>query len=1097
MTSTTRKTLDDGSVNGDWWHLDQTDGRIVCDLCPRECHLKDGDRGFCFVRENRDNQMVLSTYGRSTGFCIDPIEKKPLNHFYPGTSVLSFGTAGCNLGCKFCQNWDISKSREIAKLSQYASPSFIVEAAKAHACESIAFTYNDPVIWAEYAIDTAKECRDAGIKSVAVTAGYISPQARGAFYEFIDAANVDLKAFSEDFYWKITNSHLAPVLDTLKFLKHETNVWFEITNLVIPQTNDSLDEFSRMVDWVLTELGDDVPIHFTAFHPDFRMRDLPPTPHQTLIQAFDIAKKAGLKHPYIGNVHDSIRQSTYCSQCNSLLIERNWYSLGEFAIHDGKCRKCGNSIAGRFHNQCGQWGNRRQLVDLNQFRTTIHPTVITPTTKTKPTQMNATTISTECIDANKLTSEERKTIVDTAAQLITHYAHHRQPSSSVVAMLGHLAAQKVYGIFTTLKRGSQLRGCCGTIGSLQPLGEALVNACRRTTLDDVRMPPISPSELAYLDLDVSLLGELENIPGDGTHRAESIEIGKHGLRIQRGNQAGLLLPTVSTEQGWNVTQFLEGVCRKAGLPANAWSQPDVLLQRFPGTAIHKKMDIRDLSGWPLRRPRLLNEQQLSILQTIVSQNILAILNGATPTYFIPDVPDGDVQGIILSFLSSSTSNPLMHIIQMSLRPGVPLQSSLFELTRTAAKAMLALKQNGQLQVQIGLTVLQDPIAHATVQSSQIHTMPNELLEDTQSTIPLSGIIDNHRAIVAIANSNNVAVVWDENTSPVQCLKIANEVLGSSPSVISVYSMEYISTHPMMIASNKAIPDVGAKVRLPAVAGTFYPASDADRDKMVEQLIAPYRASSPKPAIAVMTPHAGLVYSGNIAANVWSNVAIPSRVLIIGPKHTSSGVALAVAPYETWQLSPNVGMRGDSSFSTKLANSLTGFQLDSGAHQREHGIEVQLPFLHRLANATQISAIAMASVGWEQIRIAAKQLAELLAAESEPPLLVISSDMNHFEEYAENQRRDRMALDAIFTKSPEQLLDVCRQNQISMCGVIPAALVMQTLIEWGKGFDIEELGYETSADAMRRAVAKGEKDITIDNNRVVGYAGLAFRESMAN
>src|SRR5215469_3851657 len=273
----------DGFKAGGWWHDDAEPGRIVCDLCPRACALRSGDRGFCFVRENRGGEMVLSTYGRSTGFCIDPVEKKPLNHFYPGTSILSFGTAGCNLGCKFCQNWSISKSREIEQLSEQASPEAIAEAARRLGCRSVAFTYNDPVVWAEYAIDVASACRAAGVKTVAVTAGYISPAARRPFYEVMDAANVDLKGFTEQFYRHLTLSHLEPVLDTLVWLKRETDVWFEITNLVIPRANDSLDEIRQMCQWILDSLGPDVPLHFTAFHPDFRLQDRPPTPPETLL----------------------------------------------------------------------------------------------------------------------------------------------------------------------------------------------------------------------------------------------------------------------------------------------------------------------------------------------------------------------------------------------------------------------------------------------------------------------------------------------------------------------------------------------------------------------------------------------------------------------------------------------------------------------------------------------------------------------------------------------------------------------------------------------------------------------------------------------
>jgi len=345
-----------------WWHREGD--RLVCDLCPRECRLGEGQRGFCFVRQNLGGEMVLTTYGRSTGFCIDPIEKKPLNHFLPGTPVLSFGTAGCNLGCKFCQNWDISKSREIEILSTEAAPGTIVRAAKALGCRSIAFTYNDPVIWAEYAIDTARIARAEGIKTVAVTAGYVTPLARPEFFEHIDAANVDLKAFTEEFYRGQTLSRLAPVLDTLQWLKRESSVWFEITNLVIPGENDSPDETARLCDWIAEHLGDSVPLHFTAFHPDFKMRDKGRTPHETLIAARGIATARGLKFVYLGNVLDGERQSTVCPGCGAVVIERAHYEIGAWRIRDGACARCGAAIPGVFENTHGDWGRKRMPVDL-------------------------------------------------------------------------------------------------------------------------------------------------------------------------------------------------------------------------------------------------------------------------------------------------------------------------------------------------------------------------------------------------------------------------------------------------------------------------------------------------------------------------------------------------------------------------------------------------------------------------------------------------------------------------------------------------------------------------------------------------------------
>ncbi len=341
-----------------WTPLD--DGRVRCDVCPRACKMRDGQRGLCFVRANKDDEVVLTTYGRSSGFCVDPIEKKPLNHFLPGSPVLSFGTAGCNLACDFCQNWDISKSREMDTLMAAATPDAIAEAAVAHGCRSVAFTYNDPVIFMEYAIDVAKACRERGIKTVAVTAGYISAEARADFFAHIDAANVDLKAFTEAFYQRITKGHLQPVLDTLVYLKQHTDVWFELTTLLIPGLNDAEDELKEMVDWVVNQLGDDVPMHFTAFHPDYRMRDRERTPGATLTRARNIARRGGVRYAYTGNVHDVAGGSTSCHACGALLIERDGYVLGAYNLTaEGCCLACDTPCAGRFDGPKENWGRRR------------------------------------------------------------------------------------------------------------------------------------------------------------------------------------------------------------------------------------------------------------------------------------------------------------------------------------------------------------------------------------------------------------------------------------------------------------------------------------------------------------------------------------------------------------------------------------------------------------------------------------------------------------------------------------------------------------------------------------------------------------------
>jgi pyruvate formate lyase activating enzyme len=323
----------------------------------------------CFVRANRDGEIVLTTYGRSSGFCVDPIEKKPLNHFLPGTPILSFGTAGCNLACKFCQNWDISKSREMDRLMDRASPETIARAAKRLGCRSVAFTYNDPVIFHEYAVDVAQACREEGILSVAVTAGYVCPEPREEFYSHMDAANIDLKAFSETFYRTLAAGHLEPVKDTLRYVCNETDVWLELTTLLIPGWNDSDDELHAMTGWVVQNLGPDVPMHFTAFHPDWKLRGVPATPAATLTRARAIALENGVRFAYTGNVHDESGGSTYCPACGHLLIGRNWYVLSDWRLTgDGRCEACGVTLPGVFEDRPGSWGPRRQPIRLADFR---------------------------------------------------------------------------------------------------------------------------------------------------------------------------------------------------------------------------------------------------------------------------------------------------------------------------------------------------------------------------------------------------------------------------------------------------------------------------------------------------------------------------------------------------------------------------------------------------------------------------------------------------------------------------------------------------------------------------------------------------------
>ena len=349
---------------GRHWHRLEDD-RVQCDLCPRYCKLREGQRGLCFVRARQGDRVVLTTYGRSSGFCVDPIEKKPLAHFLPGSSVLSFGTAGCNLTCRFCQNWDISKARASDRLQAEASPGAIAEAAARHGCRSVAYTYNDPVIFLEYAVDVAEACRERGVRNVAVSAGYIAPEARREFFAPMDAANIDLKAFTEGFYKRLCSAQLRPVLDTLAYLKNETDVWLEITTLLIPGENDSPAEIGALSDWVAENLGPDVPLHLTAFHPDYRMLDKPRTPARTLLEARRIAVSRGLRYVYTGNIHDEATQTTYCHGCGAALIGRDWHEITGWGLTgDGRFGRCGEACPGVFEGPPGGWGRRRRPLAL-------------------------------------------------------------------------------------------------------------------------------------------------------------------------------------------------------------------------------------------------------------------------------------------------------------------------------------------------------------------------------------------------------------------------------------------------------------------------------------------------------------------------------------------------------------------------------------------------------------------------------------------------------------------------------------------------------------------------------------------------------------
>ncbi|MCA9133674.1 MAG: AmmeMemoRadiSam system radical SAM enzyme, partial [Planctomycetales bacterium] len=1026
----------------------------------------------------RDGEMVLATYGKSTGFCIDPIEKKPLHHFYPGTAVLSFGTAGCNLGCKFCQNWDISKSREVQRLSARAEPETIAHAARETGCRSVAFTYNDPVVWAEYAIDTARACRAADIRTVAVTAGYICPQARGEFFAEMDAANIDLKAFTEDFYHKITYSHLQPVLETIEYLKRETDVWFELTNLVIPGLNDDPDELRRMCDWILQAVGDEVPVHFSAFHPDFRLRDRGPTPPETLDMAYDIARAAGLKYPYVGNTHNVPRQSTHCPHCGRLLIERDWYQLGIYALDEaGRCRECQAKIPGHFDSRPGQWGATRRPIHIEDYATNSIPqfaepppevyalkdVTVTSTDANAPSSSSvasSASVSSKPLQLAGLSAERRQIILKMAsncvAQAVTGQALPAPPEA-----LEAWTQSMVMGVFVTLKRGDVLRGCCGVLGKPMPLAAAVASAANRTARDDQRMAPISPCELAFLNIDVTLLGPFTKIEAAGTARAETIQIGKHGLLVQRGQKNGLLLPSVAVERKWGAVRFLQAVCGKAGLPSGAWESEDTTVMRFDGETLSSPLAEQLPINLPNERELPLTAEQVAAYAQVAGQNISALVTGGTPSYVVPHLPDLNVNAIVLSMQWGSEEHPEEiqqgSALQVSFRPGVALQSTLYQMCQQAAAMFQQQRFNGQ--VQVGLSLGFDPAMHG----QGVHA-------------DLQGVDPAVRALV-ISDKTHCGFGFDPEKSIEELQEQLRQRLPISSRDASVYTLHMLSTLPSVICVSGPSPLPARGVRPAAVAGKFYPAEDAARRALVADLLPADEVTQCQP-LAVMVPHAGLKYSGRVAANVWRRIEnlADQTLIIISPKHTHAGVNWSVSPFDSWQLSKTLAFASDSELAQRLCDEVDPLQLDAAAHQNEHGIEVQLPLLEKLAPTAKVVGLALQGGSWEDIQAAAKQLAGLLQSLTPRPLLVISSDMNHFANDAENRRLDRLALDALNSGDPQRLLETCTTHEISMCGLVPAVLVLETLRQLGQPFHVEEVDYATSAE------------ISGDKSRVVGYAG---------
>jgi AmmeMemoRadiSam system protein B/uncharacterized protein (TIGR00296 family) len=792
------------------------------------------------------------------------------------------------------------------------------------------------------------------------------------------------------------------------------------------------------------------------------MQDKPRTPPETLRAARQIALDQGIHYAYVGNVDDLTNQSTYCPQCRGLLIERNWYDLGAYHLGGNRCGHCGCEIAGRFDERPGTWGRKRQPVRISQFLEAARP----QQSKQKERQEMAETTRNETAAANvphspELTTDQEAAIHRTACEMVAAGVLGRKPALSDPE-LGGCAGQLVMGAFVTLKRRGRLRACCGSLGQPMPIGEALQQAALRTATADSRFPTISVTELPHQHLDVSLLYAFQPVTARGRDRVDEVQVGRHGLQIRRGGSAGLLLPVVATENGWDAEEFLAHVCRKAGLPTTAWLDEDAQLVRFEGHMIEGDFDPAAIESQRVDRPARFSEQDLQQLATQCRTNILALVTGATPNYYLAGCPDGSVEVVALSMRVADEERPST-FAQQSLRPGVPLQATLFKLCETAAATLRRLRiPRGQLEgVQVGLTILDDPAMHGVVAEPDL------------------GGLDATRRGVLVVDHGKTGWVFDTQQSPDGLLQSAAEAAQvSNPAMASVFSLAAHSTESSLSVSSVPRPVAGPETRSPAVANRFYPGDPDEMAKMMDEMLSNGDVE-PGDWPAALVPHAGWVYSGRLAAATLRRVRIPETVIVLAPKHTRFGSEWAVAPHQIWEL-PGHSMQSDPELARRLAEAIPGLQLDAAAHQHEHAIEVQLPILARLAPDARVVGITVGAGDMKRCREFASGLASVLRELQPRPLLLISSDMNHYASDDENRRLDEIALEAVESLDPEQVYEtVVQRHNISMCGVRPAVMVMETLRQLDLLGKCERVGYATSGD------------VSGDKLRVVGYAGLLF------
>ena len=969
--------------------------------------------------------------------------------------------AGFFLVCN-CQNWVTSQAlRDAAAVAPVRpmTPDDLVAAARREGARLVVSSYNEPLITAEWAVAVFEKAKAAGLDCAFVSNGNATPEVLDYLKPWIVAYKVDLKSF-DDRHYRSLGGELANITDTIRMV-HERGIWLEIVTLVIPGFNDSEGELREMARF-LASVNRDIPWHVTAFHKDYRMTDPDATSPRTLMRAAEIGAAEGLRFIYAGNLPGKVGpwENTRCPGCGDTLIERYGYLIRAYRLTDkGCCPRCQMALPGIWPGERGavRTGNDMQAYVKRlprQVATVSHslrslPIVADTNSGGVPTMANPAS-------PPQISDEQKQKMASAVGSLVRAFTHGQQAALNESA-LGGAGNYLIAGAFVSLKRGKHLRSCCGMMGQTVPLLHALQQAAWRTVNDDVRFPPVSPSEIDHLDMEVWLLHTPEPVHAKGAERAQAVIVGKHGIQVRRGDQHGLFLPSVAIDNEWDSHKFLNQVCVKAGMHPTAWLDDGTALFTFEGEVIRSPLSERTEVRAIERRPALCRQEDLAAYANFCGSNIGALLSGATPNYYLFGAADGDVNGVILALQRGGEAT---YFWQLSLRPGVPLQSTLYGLSQNAAQALAKQRPTPETlaATQVLVTILHDPVLHGTAKDAD-----------------LAGFVPDHRALL-VMERNKSAIVFNPGKSSSDLLAEAvKQAQVAHPAAAAVYSLDALAPAPFSI-STAPKPIRGPAVRPPGAAGNFYPADAAQLARMVDGLFTGEGRAEAWPA--AMLPHAGLQFSGRLAAAVLKRLQIPRTVIVIGPKHTPHGMDWAVAPHQTWSF-PGGSLESDFMLARRLHEAIPGLEMDAAAHQSEHAIEVELPLLARLAPESRVVGIAIGSGDLESCRRFAAGLANVLKEREDRPLLLISSDMNHFATDTENRRLDAIALDALDRLDPAGVYETVTENQISMCGLLPAVIILETLRLLGGVTKTERVGYATSAD------------VSGDKSRVVGYAGMLF------